>query len=147
MTRDSIYQAFYDADVTRGFLHSHSYTGNPLACRAALATLDIFAQDDVLKANRAQATQLTAALQPLAQDERVQHFRQRGMIWAFDAVVDDALQAATFSRRFFTAALQRGLLLRPIGRTVYLMPPYVLNDEERTLLAERTRATFEEVMA
>jgi adenosylmethionine-8-amino-7-oxononanoate aminotransferase len=147
MTRDSIYQAFYDPDVKRGFLHSHSYTGNPLACRAALATLDIFAQDDVLNTNRAKAAQLTAALAPLAQDARVRHFRQRGMIWAFDAVVDDAALASTFSRRFFTAALQRGLLLRPIGRTVYLMPPYVLSDEEIAQLAQRTRATFEEVMS
>ena len=147
MTRDSIYQAFYDPDVTRGFLHSHSYTGNPLACRAALATLDIFAEDDVLNANRRKAHELTEALLPLATDERVRHFRRRGMIWAFDAVVDDAEQAATFSRRFFTAALQRGLLLRPIGRTVYLMPPYVLSDEEIALLAQRTRDTFDEVMA
>jgi adenosylmethionine-8-amino-7-oxononanoate aminotransferase len=146
MTRDAIYQAFYDPDVTRGFLHSHSYTGNPLACRAALATLDIFKQDDVLNANRARAHQLTQALLPLATDGRVRHFRRQGMIWAFDAVVDDPERAATFSRRFFTAALQRGLLLRPIGRTVYLMPPYVLDDEEIALIAERTRATFEEVM-
>ncbi len=147
MTRDSIYQAFYDPDVTRGFLHSHSYTGNPLACRAALATLDIFAQDDVLNSNRRKAHELTEALLPLATDERVWHFRRRGMIWAFDAVIDEPGRAATFSRRFFTAALQRGLLLRPIGRTVYLMPPYILNDEEISQLAQRTRATFEEVMA
>lgn len=147
MTRDSIYQAFYDPDVTRGFLHSHSYTGNPLACRAALATLDIFAQDKVLDANRVKAARLTQAFAPLVQDQRVRHFRQRGMIWAFDAVVDDPALAATFSRRFFTAALQRGLLLRPIGLTVYLMPPYILNDDEIVELAQRTRATFEEVMA
>jgi adenosylmethionine-8-amino-7-oxononanoate aminotransferase len=147
MTRDRIYQAFYDPDVTRGFLHSHSYTGNPLACRAALATLDIFAQDDVLNTNRRKAHALTEALLPLATDARVRHFRRRGMIWAFDAAVDDPAKAATFSRRFFTAALQRGLLLRPIGRTVYLMPPYVLSDEEIRLLAQRTMATFDEVMA
>ena len=48
MTRDEIYQAFYDPAFARGFLHSHSYTGNPLACRAALATLEIFAQDEVI---------------------------------------------------------------------------------------------------
>lgn len=147
MTRDAVYQAFYDADVTRGFLHSHSYTGNPLACRAALATLDIFAQDDVLATNHVKAQALTHALAPLASDERVQHFRRRGMIWAFDAVIDDAERAATFSRHFFTAALQRGLLLRPIGRTVYLMPPYILSDEEINVLAQRTHATFDEVMS
>jgi adenosylmethionine---8-amino-7-oxononanoate aminotransferase len=146
MTRDAIYQAFYDADVTRGFLHSHSYTGNPLACRAALATLAIFEDDDVLARNRVRAGKLTTALAPLAKHGAVQHFRQRGMIWAFDAVVEDPVQAATFSRRFFGAALAQGLLLRPIGRTVYLMPPYILSDEEIETLAARTRAVFEQVI-
>ncbi|MDB5908536.1 MAG: adenosylmethionine--8-amino-7-oxononanoate transaminase [Massilia sp.] len=146
LTRDEVYQAFYSADVTRGFLHSHSYTGNPLACRAALATLAIFRDDDVLNRNRLRAERLTAALAPLAQDERVRHFRQRGMIWAFDAVEPDTARAATFSRRFFAAALDNELLLRPIGRTVYLMPPYVLDDGETELLAARTRKVFNEVM-
>jgi adenosylmethionine-8-amino-7-oxononanoate aminotransferase len=146
MTRDAIYQAFYDADVTRGFLHSHSYTGNPLACRAALATLDIFEQDDVLDRNREWAKRLSQALQPLAQHPRVSHFRQRGTIWAFDAVIDDAAQAASFSRRFFTEALQQELLVRPIGRTVYMMPPYVLNEEESHQLATCTQQVFEQVI-
>lgn len=146
MTRDAVYQAFYHSDVARGFLHSHSYTGNPLACRAALATLAIFEEDDVLHRNRVRAARLTAALAPLATHEKVRHFRQRGMIWAFDAVVDDPAAAATFSRRFFTTALAHELLLRPIGRTVYLMPPYILDDSEIDLLAERTRAVFEQVV-
>jgi adenosylmethionine-8-amino-7-oxononanoate aminotransferase len=146
MTRDAIYQAFYDADVTRGFLHSHSYTGNPLACRAALATLAIFEEDDVLNRNRLRAQRMTAALAPLAEHPKVRDFRQRGMIWAFDAVVDDPAAAATFSRRFFTAALEHELLLRPIGRTVYLMPPYVVDDDEIDGLASRTRAVFEQVI-
>ena len=146
LTRDEIYQAFYSADVTRGFLHSHSYTGNPLACRAALATLAIFRDDDVLNRNKLRAASLTAALAPLAQDERVRHFRQRGMIWAFDAIEPDPARAATFSRRFFAAALENELLLRPIGTTVYLMPPYVLDDEETSLLAARTRKIFDKVM-
>lgn len=145
MTRDAIYDAFYDPDVTRGFLHSHSYTGNPLACRAALATLAIFDDDDVLNRNRERATRLTAALAPLAEHPRVRNFRQRGMIWAFDADIDDAA-AGTFSRRFFSAALENELLLRPIGRTVYLMPPYVLDDEEIAGLAARTQAVFEKVI-
>ena len=146
MTRDSIYQAFYSEDVTRGFLHSHSYTGNPLACRAALATLDIFEQDDVLNANRQRAAQIAKALAPLAMHERTRHFRQRGMIFAFDAVIDDPALAATFSRRFFTTALEQELLLRPIGTTVYLMPPYILSDEEIALLAARVLTVFEQVL-
>ena len=147
LTRDELYQAFYSSDVRRGFLHSHSYTGNPLACRAALATLDIFANDDVLVANRARAARMTAALAPLRDDARVQHFRQQGMIWAFDAIEADAVRASTFSRRFFSAALEHELLLRPIGKTVYLMPPYILADDEIDLLASRTRTVFDQVMS
>jgi adenosylmethionine---8-amino-7-oxononanoate aminotransferase len=146
MTRDEIYNAFYDADVTRGFLHSHSYTGNPLACRAALATLAIFDEDDVIEVNRVRAARISAALAPLASHAQARYFRQRGMIWAFDAVIDDADAAATFSRRFFSAALEQELLLRPIGRTVYLMPPYILGDDEIDILAARTQTVFERVL-
>jgi adenosylmethionine-8-amino-7-oxononanoate aminotransferase len=142
LTREEIYQAFYSTDVRRGFLHSHSYTGNPLACRAALATLDIFEQDDVLAANRTRAAKLTAALQPLAQHARIANARQRGMIWAFDAVDVDS----SFSRRFFANATQNELLLRPIGSTLYLMPPYILDDEEIEGLAARTLAVFEQTI-
>ena len=142
MTRDAIYETFYDKDLRRGFLHSHSYTGNPLACRAALATLAIFDEDDVLAKNRERASKLALALMPIAADARVKHFRQRGMILAFDADTTDA----GFSRRFFATALEHELLLRPIGRTVYLMPPYILDDAEIDLLATRTMTVFDEVM-
>ncbi len=147
MATNAVYQAFYDTDVTRGFLHSHSYTGNPLACRAALATLEIFEQDDVLNANQVRAQRITAGLRALADHARVRHFRQRGMIWAFDAAIDDPAAVARFSRRFFGKALENELLLRPIGRTVYLMPPYILDEAECDLLAARTTAVFESVMA
>ncbi|PRC93334.1 bioA: adenosylmethionine-8-amino-7-oxononanoate transaminase [Solimicrobium silvestre] len=143
MTTDKVYQAFYHQDVKRGFLHSHSYTGNPLACRAALATLEIFEQDNVLENNVERAAKITAALAPLALHAKVKNFRQRGMIWAFDAV--DV--SAGFSSRFFKAALTQELLLRPIGNTVYLMPPYILNDEECALLGQRTLSVFEQVAA
>jgi adenosylmethionine---8-amino-7-oxononanoate aminotransferase len=147
LTTDKIYEAFYSEDIRRGFLHSHSYTGNALACRAALATLQIFREDDVLNRNRERATKLVTALAPLAEHERTRHFRQRGMIFAFDAIEPDPQRASTFSRRFFTAATENELLLRPIGRTVYLMPPYVLDDEEIDFVAERTRRVFEQVIA
>jgi adenosylmethionine---8-amino-7-oxononanoate aminotransferase len=129
MTKDAIYQAFYDDATARGFLHSHSYTGNPLACRAALATLDIFGQDDVLAGNIERSARIDALLRPLAGHAKVRHYRRRGMIFAFDVDSDGG-----FGRRFYRAALDRGVLLRPIGNTVYLMPPYVLDDEEVQLL-------------
>jgi len=146
MTRDDIYQAFYSEEMARGFLHSHSYTGNPLACRAALATLAIFEEDDVLNTNRLRAERLTKALTPLAQHSKVRHFRQRGMIWAFDAVISDPTAQASFPRRFFAASLEQEILLRPIGNTVYLMPPYILDDAEIDLLAMRTLSVFEQVI-
>ncbi len=134
LTTDIIYQAFYDDSVTRGFLHSHSYTGNALACRAALATLDIFAQDNVIETNKAKAAFLGRAAQLIAQHPRVKNFRNTGMIWAFDVDTDDP----TFARKFYQVALERELLLRPIGNTVYFMPPYVIGEDEIDLLVART---------
>ncbi|WP_374259598.1 adenosylmethionine--8-amino-7-oxononanoate transaminase [Zoogloea sp.] len=140
LSTDDIFAAFYDDDTARGFLHSHSYTGNPLACRAALATLDIFEQDDVLAVNRTKAERLGAAFQAtVGAHPAVRHLRQRGMILAFD--VADA--PAGFARRFFTAALERELLLRPIGQTVYTMPPYILSDAEIAHLAGRCAEALE----
>jgi adenosylmethionine-8-amino-7-oxononanoate aminotransferase len=132
LSSDTIYAAFLDDSVARAFLHSHSYTGNPLACRAALATLDIFEADDILTVNRKKAAKISAALSPLAYHPQVRHLRQRGMIAAFDVATDDP----HFSRRFYRAALEREALIRPIGNTVYLMPPYIVSDEEIAHLAQ-----------
>jgi adenosylmethionine-8-amino-7-oxononanoate aminotransferase len=107
----------------------------------------IFEEDDVLAQNIIRAAQLTKAMSSLQQHKRVRHFRQQGMIWAFDVQIDDPKLAASFSRRFFTAALKHELLLRPIGQTVYLMPPYILTEAETQFLAERLEAVFEEVVA
>lgn len=142
LTTDTVYAAFYDDAVTRGFLHSHSYTGNALACRAALATLEIFEQDDVLNANRMKQAHMNAALQPL-KELPVKHLRNTGMIWAFDVVNTPA----DFSRRFYEEALAHGLLLRPLGDTVYFMPPYVISDGEIDWLAAQTLSVLRKVLA
>jgi len=141
LTRDAIFDAFYDDAVTRGFLHSHSYTGNALACRAALATLDIFEADGVIARNRGTAARLTAAAARLAAHPRVRHFRNTGMIWAFEVETSDPSFASHFSAR----ALERELLLRPLGNTVYFMPPYVISDEEIALLTERTAELLDSI--
>ncbi len=141
MTHDIIYQAFYADDVARGFLHSHSYTGNPLACRAALATLDIFAEDDVLRVNRGKADYFNHIAAPLRDHPKVKHFRNSGMIWAFE--VDSP--HADFAQRCFSLALQHEILLRPMGNTVYFMPPYVISEAEMDLLLARTLLVIEQL--
>jgi adenosylmethionine---8-amino-7-oxononanoate aminotransferase len=134
LATDDVFGTFYDDDVTRGFLHSHSYTGNALACRAALAVLDIFRDDDVIATNAAKAARWRRMASPLAAHARVRGLRQCGMIIAFD--VDSA--GAGFATRFAREALRREVVLRPIGSTVYFMPPYTLSDDEFALLVERT---------
>jgi adenosylmethionine-8-amino-7-oxononanoate aminotransferase len=141
LTRDSIYQAFYDDKVARGFLHSHSYTGNALACRAALATLDIFETDGVIEANRARAAALSSRAEALARHPRVRDFRNTGMIWAFEVQSENP----AIARSIHQAALAREILLRPIGSTVYFMPPYTMSGDEQALLVERTLEIVESV--
>jgi adenosylmethionine---8-amino-7-oxononanoate aminotransferase len=136
---DAVFSAFYDDDTARGFLHSHSYTGNPLACRAALATLELFERGDALARNRATAERLSTLAQAIVEHPRVVQARQLGMIWAFDI----ATGQSGFARRFHTAALQQGLLLRPIGQTLYFMPPYVIDEEASRWLVSGTLAALD----
>lgn len=143
LSRPEIQRAFVADELARSFLHSHSYTGNPLACRAALATLDLFAQDDVLARNRERAQWLAEAMSTLAADPRLQHVRQRGLIWAAD--VRDDVAGADFASRFHHAARARELLVRPIGNTLYVMPPYVFDAAQARWLGEQLLATLDDV--
>ncbi|MCY4755183.1 adenosylmethionine--8-amino-7-oxononanoate transaminase [Pelomonas aquatica] len=140
LTTDEVFSAFWSEDVTRGFLHSHSYTGNPLACAAANAVLDRFDAGQ-LEDNRAQADRLARAFTPLT--SRTTHWRQRGMILAFD--VPEA--PPRFAERFHLAARAHELLIRPIGSTVYLMPPYLIDDATAAFLAAAVTATLNDVLA
>ena len=134
MTNDNIYHAFYHDIASRAFLHSHTHTGNALACRAALATLDIFKHDHIIEANKIKAGYLNQITQPISTHPKVTDFRNCGMIWAFEVETKDP----AFTEKFFQAALKQKLLLRPLGNTVYFMPPYVINEQEMKLLAEGT---------
>ncbi|MCG5547420.1 adenosylmethionine--8-amino-7-oxononanoate transaminase [Halorhodospira halochloris] len=139
---EDIYAAFYD-DFTKltAFLHSHSYTGNPIACAAALATLDIFANDDVIGQNRQTAELMAEAAQPLIDHPHVGEVRQVGMVLAAEMVKDKAhMTPFPWQERrglhIFRHALERGVLMRPLGHTVYWMPPYVISPDEVALLGE-----------
>jgi adenosylmethionine-8-amino-7-oxononanoate aminotransferase len=154
MTSNTIYDIFYDNyETLRGFLHSHSYTGNALAARVALASLDIFARDDVIVANQARSLAMAAALAPLHAHPHIHNIRQTGMVAAFDLVRDKA-QGTPFDWRerrglaVFQAALKRGLLLRPIGNVVYFMPPYIISAEQiRWMVATAVEAIDEALAA
>jgi len=142
LTTDTIYQAFYADTMAQGFLHSHSYTGNPLACTAANACLSIFETDHVLLGNQTRSKQIEAAFEWAKNDARVQNFRQTGMILAFDVAPDWALQHPSFSRDLFQQALRERLLIRPIGHTVYVMPPYILDEEQIAFMGRGVKAAL-----
>ena len=136
LTSDDIYAAFYAEYTTqRAFLHSHSYTGNPLACAAALATLDIFRDDDVLNRNRTLAAHMARAIAPLAEHPHVGEVRQTGMIAAVEMAKNGKTREPypwqeRRGRLVYRHALGRGAILRPLGDVIYFMPPYVITPEE-----------------
>jgi adenosylmethionine-8-amino-7-oxononanoate aminotransferase len=150
LTTDDIYQAFYgDYASRKAFLHSHSYTGNPLACRAALATLDIFRDDDVIARNRVLAVHMACATAELTGHPHVAEVRQCGMILAIEMVKDRATRKPypweeRRGRRVYRHALTRGALLRPLGDVIYFMPPYVITEAEIDFLAEVGREGIDE---
>ncbi len=153
VTTEPVYAAFYDdyAKLT-AFLHSHSYTGNPLACAAALATLGIFRDDDVIARNRVLAARLTEATAPLADHPQVAEVRQTGMIAAIEFVRDRRTGERYDWRerrglRAYQYALAQGALLRPIGNVIYLMPPYVITPEQIDWLAGVARGAVDAACA
>jgi adenosylmethionine-8-amino-7-oxononanoate aminotransferase len=145
MTTDQIYRAFYGDQTQQGFLHSHSYTGNPLACAAALACLDIFETESVLEKNIARSNDLTKAFAWAKEDVRIEHWRQQGMILAFDIKTASLKHPTSFSREMFSASLKQGLLIRPIGNTIYVMPPYILSPEEAMQMGASVQHALEQV--
>ena len=141
LTTDDVYAGFYDEYVNqRAFLHSHSYTGNALACSAALATLDLFNRDNTLIRNRELSAQMTAATASLIDHPHVAEVRQTGMILAIEMVKDKpSREPYPWQERrglkVYRHGLTRGVLLRPLGNVIYFMPPYVITPDEIRLMA------------
>jgi adenosylmethionine---8-amino-7-oxononanoate aminotransferase len=149
ITNESVYRAFYDDYLKlNAFLHSHSFTGNPLACAAALASLGIFREDRTLERNRGLAAQMGARASALADHPHVAEVRQRGMIVAIELAADKAARSPypwqeRRGLRVYRHGLERGVLLRPIGDVVYFMPPYVIEPHEIDLMVEVAREGIE----
>ncbi|WP_411710164.1 adenosylmethionine--8-amino-7-oxononanoate transaminase [Helicobacter marmotae] len=134
ITSDEIYNAFYAPyEAQKAFLHSHSYTGNALACAAANAVLDIFESQNVLENNMVLSSFIWEKWQGLKSFDCVGNLRHCGMIFAFDLVGFEGVRKGL---EVFKKGLEYGLLLRPLGNTIYLMPPYILTKEQASYIIE-----------
>jgi adenosylmethionine-8-amino-7-oxononanoate aminotransferase len=149
LTGERVYEAFYDEyERLKAFLHSHSYSGNPLACSAALATLEIFRTDDVLESNRSLARHLGhRACELLGDLPHVAEVRQCGMIVAAELALDGNRLTPFDWRerrglRVYRHALEHEMLLRPLGNVVYFMPPYVITPDEIDRMVAVARASI-----
>ena len=152
LATQAIYDGFLDDSRERAFLHSHSYTGNPLACAAALASLAVFRDDDILARNRTTARAMATLAEPLAAHRHVADVRQAGMVLAFELTRDGDKAtpfpaAARVGLKAYRAALARGVVLRPLGDVLYWMPPYCVDEEHLQLLADVTRHAIEDAIA
>ncbi len=136
LTTANVYAAFLgDYAANNAFLHSHTFGGNPIACAAALASLAIFAEQPVLQRNLELAAHLAKRLEPLRAHPHVANLRQTGMIAALDLVADKATRmpwpgAERRGLRFYRHALAHAMLLRPLGDTVYFLPPYCIDESD-----------------
>ncbi len=136
LTKDSIYDAFYD-EYTKlnAFLHSHSYSGNAIACAAANATLDLFERTDVLGKNRRKADYIYKNFSSFKSHPNVGDLRQTGMITALELVKDKKTKKPYDWKerrgiRAYKYGLENNVILRPLGNVIYFMPPYVINKKE-----------------
>jgi adenosylmethionine-8-amino-7-oxononanoate aminotransferase len=142
LTTNQVYQAFYDDyQKLTAFLHSHSYTGNALACRAGLATLEIFQQHNVIENNKQLAKIMAKAAARFYEHPHVSEVRQKGMILAIEIVKNkQSREPYPWKERrglkVYQYALSKGVLLRPLGNVIYFMPPYIVKEEEILLIAE-----------
>ena len=133
LTTDNVYMAFYEDKIEKGFLHSHSYTGNPLACSAALGTINYFENHDVINQNSKTSAYISERMKSLS-ILPISNLRNIGMIWAFD--LDRVTKKII--KKICSKAINRGLLIRPIGHTIYFMPPYVINHDEINFMIDTT---------
>ncbi|WP_457744794.1 adenosylmethionine--8-amino-7-oxononanoate transaminase [Sulfurimonas sp.] len=129
LTSNDIYAKFYcDYNEHKAFLHSHSYTGNALACAAANATLDIFENENIIEKNRVLASYMSLKLEAFLALENVVEIRQTGMICV--VVLEGYKPEDRIGLKVYDYGLKHGVLLRPLGHVVYFMPPYIINESE-----------------
>jgi adenosylmethionine-8-amino-7-oxononanoate aminotransferase len=129
LTTDKVYNAFYcDYNEYKAFLHSHSYTGNAIACACANATLDIFQNDNIIENNKTNIEYITTVIQKFKKLDNVLEVRQTGFIVAIELKGYNSKQRINL--KIYKEALKKGLFIRPLGNVVYFMPPYIITKEQ-----------------
>jgi adenosylmethionine-8-amino-7-oxononanoate aminotransferase len=128
--RDYLYEAFLDEDRGKTLFHGHSFTADPLGCAAALASLDIFDHDPVEGRIAAIADVHRERLAAIAGHPRVADTRMLGTVAAFDLKTDSGGYLSDASGRLAPRALEAGILLRPLGHVLYLLPPYCISNQD-----------------
>ncbi|MDO5632013.1 MAG: adenosylmethionine--8-amino-7-oxononanoate transaminase [Paracoccus sp. (in: a-proteobacteria)] len=130
LASEAVFQAHYSTDRARTFYHSSSYTANPIACAAALAQVRLWQALPMQARLDALATMQAERLARVAADPRFENARQCGTIAAVDLKVADAGYLADAGPRLRAHCLERGVLLRPLGNTVYVLPPYCIDGDQ-----------------
>lgn len=149
VTTDDVYEAFYDDYQTmKAFLHSHSYTGNTLACRIAQEVLTMFEDENVMDMVQEKGAMLRRQAETAFCDlPYVGEYRQIGLVGAIELVVDKTTKQPFPSEErigyhIYKKALEKGLLIRPLGNILYFMPPYTITEEEMTFMVTTTKDTL-----
>ncbi|MEH2561470.1 adenosylmethionine--8-amino-7-oxononanoate transaminase [Bradyrhizobium sp. AZCC 2289] len=145
LCRADIFDAHYSTDRTRTFFHSSSYTANPIACAASLANLEIWEREPVMERIARVATLHTKKLDRFRDDRRFANVRQIGTIAVLDIAATDAGYMADIGPRLYQSFLARGLLVRPLGNTIYIMPPYCCTASELDLVYGAIGAIADEI--
>jgi adenosylmethionine-8-amino-7-oxononanoate aminotransferase len=130
---DEIHAAFVDEDKRKTFFHGHSFTANPLGCSAALASLDLFEKPETIEnIGRIVAKNevFVSELETRAAALNIENVRQKGTVVAFEVKTDERGYTSGIKEMFTKKALEKGVYLRPLGNTVYVMPPYCITDDE-----------------
>lgn len=149
---EAVYEAFLSEERGRTFFHGHSFTANPLACAVALASLDIFRDEPVLERVGRLEAQLRDGLGGLQSLPMVGDVRVIGGVGVVELVADKSTRNAggyldDVGPRLTAAFLDRGLLLRPLGNVLYVMPPYVITDDEVEWMLAQVREVLAIVCA
>lgn len=124
-----IYDAFYSDDIAKGLFHGHTYTANPLACSAALAALELLRSEKIQKSIRRITTANAEFAENLKSSPRVKNIRYKGVILAFELDVKTE-RYGSLRNELFSYFMENGVFLRPLGNTIYIVPPYVITGEE-----------------